>query len=315
LCKPNRDDARRAVEGSRAPIHRYDQLQDAGAQDALHGVDSIVVPVAQHARVPSERLDIHSEQQMAHDQARESPLRGQSTSTRPGGEQMFVPVGKGAGDYEQIFDTKFYGCQAKRWVLLSALGACMLVIAALLLVQQSMIFGGGGRTTYRCGADVGLPSVWTREHREWCCETIGVGCPTTLTTTTLPFNCKADFYDWRSLWSPGKKAWCCDHFGLGCPDTTTSVPYACTAGVKNWEKEWSIAKKAWCCEHQYVGCPTEAPTTSSDISTEQQPFASTTSAAYNCDDSFVNWSQKWSAHRRAWCCEFRKRGCPTLPPA
>jgi len=308
LCKPDKDEARRAVEGSNAPMHRYDQLEDASPRDGDRRIDEIAVPFAQRVRLPPARPDMESEKAPAHHQTRQSPPHSPTSSPRHDGRQTFVPVGEGVGNYEQRLDTKLYGCQAKRWVLLSALGAAMVLIAILLFV----IFGRG--TTYDCSPDAGLPSAWTQDQRDWCCEASGLGCPTTMTTTTLPFDCKADFYDWRNLWSPGKKAWCCDHFGLGCPETTTSVPYACTAGKKNWENEWSIAKKAWCCEHQYVGCPTDVRTTTGATTMRQSTDASETSKTYDCDTDLDNWSQAWSPHQRAWCCEFQKRGCPTLPP-
>lgn len=304
LCKPNKEEARRAVECSRAPpVHQYDQLEEARSQNGAAAAVNMAVPFAHRDRVPAKAAA--GDPRTPYEK---TALPSQSTSPRQSGEQVFVPVGRGAGDYEQKLDTKYYGCQPKRWVLVAALSISIVVIAILLAAQQAGVWGG----SYGCSEDAGSPLVWTDDHKEWCCKTAEVACPTTVTTTTLPFDCKADFYDWHNLWSPGKKAWCCDHFGLGCPATTTSIPFACTSGVEHWETEWSIGKKAWCCEHEFVGCPTTPSTTTQAVASVPNAGAATT---YDCEADYENWGDAWDAHKRAWCCEFKQRGCPTLAPA
>lgn len=187
----------------------------------------------------------------------------------------------------------------------------IVLIAILLAAQQAAGWIGHHGNAYDCSEKERPQGDWSLAHQTWCCKVASIACPTTPTTTTLPFDCKEEFYEWQDLWSPGKKAWCCDHFGLGCPKTTTSIPYACTAGLGSWETEWSVGKKAWCCEHEHVGCPTTAHTT-----TPAFAGASTSSPThFDCDANFDDWGNTWGAHKRAWCCEFHKRGCPTLSPA
>jgi len=50
----------------------------------------------------------------------------------------------------------------------------------------------------------------------------GHGHASASSMSSLPFDCSADFHNWRIGWSEGKKAWCCLQEGRGCPPTSTT---------------------------------------------------------------------------------------------
>jgi len=90
----------------------------------------------------------------------------------------------------------------------------------------------------------------TWQSRHGAARKKDIGC---VTTTSLPFDCKAGYDNWEAGWSSAKKQWCCHHEYRGC-HTTTELPFDCSAGFSNWQHGWSDAKKHWCCEHEEKGC-------------------------------------------------------------
>lgn len=93
--------------------------------------------------------------------------------------------------------------------------------------------------------------TWPRHTRGQCCDYLGIGCDTTLqTTTSKPYDCRAGYFNWIKGWSPNKKVYCCREEGRGCI-------FDCSASYHHgdWKREWSTAKKAWCCLTERRGCP------------------------------------------------------------
>lgn len=193
---------------------------------------------------------------------------------------------------------------------------------------------------FDCDVDVAQwRNGWSEEKKTWCCRTSRKGCEnphevssanhaivqvwpaikwdtTTMASTfetsiTTPlFECGVA-PDGHSPWSAVKTAWCCINMHMACPRTTTSVPYDCWAGLANWERGWSAPKKSWCCEHQHVACPTPR----SDLAGLAPPGITLPEAPshvnkYICSGGSANGYTGWSLEKKAWCCEYRDRGCP-----
>jgi len=177
--------------------------------------------------------------------------------------------------------------------------------------------------------------AWSKPKKTWCCEHKGRGCNVPVTTTTLLYDCFADYTDcqeclWKR-WSAAKRGWCCKREGRGCPTTTTPIVFDCDAGYANWAHGWSDEKRGWCCKHFYKGCPT----------TSKEPFACSgqrlawgsdqraycckihgkcappppAAPQFDCDAGYSNWQDGWSSEKKYFCCQSAKRGCPqTLAP-
>merc|ERR1719330_1918958 len=80
--------------------------------------------------------------------------------------------------------------------------------------------GESTKPTHNCTpAFSGQDKFWGYDKARWCCRVVGVACPTTSPTTSLPFDCNQEYFNWREKWSAGKQAWCCDHFEKGCEIT------------------------------------------------------------------------------------------------
>lgn len=135
------------------------------------------------------------------------------------------------------------------WIIPFVVVIAGIVFMVCVFARLSQISQANSGDLFDCFGEV---REWSYQRKHWCCRHRSIGCES---TTSAPFDCKTDYYNWRELWVPGKKAWCCDQFSIGCPASTTPNPFDCTAGVDNWAKEWSISKKAWCCENELVACP------------------------------------------------------------
>jgi len=183
---------------------------------------------------------------------------------------------------------------------------------------------------YDCNADYTecyhcLQKRWSTPKRTWCCANGGRGCSTTAppatttppATTSLPFDCNADYINCyhclEKKWSVGKRAWCCAHGGRGCSTTpapaTTSLPFDCNAGFDNWEAGWSDPKKIWCCQHVSKGCTTTPPP-------PPPPPPPTTSVCppLDCNVGYNNWQAGWGEEKKTYCCQHFNKACPGAPP-
>merc|ERR1719284_1397645 len=107
----------------------------------------------------------------------------------------------------------------------------------------------------------------------------------TLSTSSLPFDCDEGFVNWQSLWSAEQQDYCCMTTGRGCttvpstafpetqPPTSPPTPPPtppitrpppppgpvdpnCAVGAI---PTWGAWKRDWCCQHHHVGCPPTAP--------------------------------------------------------
>lgn len=169
--------------------------------------------------------------------------------------------------------------------------------------------------TFDCQAGrVNWVRGWSFGKKQWCCAHRRVAChvPPPPPTTSLPFNCDADYVKCQHCleirWSVAKRDWCCHHAGKGCPAgkpvprlPPTSLPFDCAAGLSEWSTGWSTPKMQWCCQHFHKGCATPPP--------------KTTSLPYDCNADFTTCYQclerRWSTGKRAWCCKHTGRGCST----
>jgi len=216
---------------------------------------------------------------------------------------------------------------------------CIAVVGCLLLVLPFLLWllcGLGSTQLFDCDAGfLQWQSLWTQEQDEYCCATVGRGCPTTQPATAIPpappalpfrplppgtpppsnrpadpFNCAVNA---ENTWSDPKKKWCCNVHHRGCvlPPVPLPLPalppapadpYNCADGFANWQAGWSVGKKGWCCKVHGKGCPGQ----SNGCAT--QP--GTVAPQYDCNAGFANWMVGWSVSKKAWCCQNSGKGCP-----
>mmetsp|Transcript_128573 Transcript_128573/g.372057 ORF Transcript_128573/g.372057 Transcript_128573/m.372057 type:complete len:214 (+) Transcript_128573:73-714(+) len=90
--------------------------------------------------------------------------------------------------------------------------------------------------------------------------------PRSYAPRTLPYDCVAGVSGAAEQWSREKQDWCCSTLGEGCPPLQPQPPsapevelvlaesYNCDMGWANWETTWRSEKKVWCCNHARRGC-------------------------------------------------------------
>jgi len=173
---------------------------------------------------------------------------------------------------------------------------------------------------------------WSHEKNSWCCDHVGVGCTTTVTTfttttvstttsttltpatswmyisvtlaTTTTFLCDDGVHaNWRDGWSlsnvNSRKEWCCRQMGISCGTASiapTTAPFDCAAGTR-WQSRWSDAKQSYCCSSVGVGCTDASSTT------------------YDCTELASDWEVAWSNGKKAYCCKQVGTGCPATAVA
>jgi len=164
-----------------------------------------------------------------------------------------------------------------------------------------------------------------------------------LSTSSLPFDCDEGFVNWQSLWSAEQQDYCCMTTGRGCttipstafpetqpptspptppptppitqPQTPPPGPVDPNCAVDPIP-QWTAYKKNWCCQHHHVGCPPTAPPVTAPppppvFVPPPVPTAPPRPAdPYNCADGFANWVAGWSVGKKAWCCRVHGKGCP-----
>lgn len=169
---------------------------------------------------------------------------------------------------------------------------------------------------------------WPRSKKVWCCENVGLGCPTSTTprhvpavvipaTTspgmTLPTRRPAAAIpavlvsgstdapptsaEIVATTTGSTDASSTSATTAGVPLHTTlsssrapPLPFDCAEGAT---QTWPHEKRSWCCEKTGFGCKTATTTTT-------PPF--------DCDSRWVN---GWSEGKRDYCCENANVGCTT----
>ena len=171
-----------------------------------------------------------------------------------------------------------------------------------------------------------------------------------------PFDCEFGYHDYEHLWNGQHRAFCCETAGRGCPEKTrvihkvihvpvvqpahnhyvpVPVPspphieyrthvvrlppklivhqdrgYDCDAGYSNWYFGWSSGKKSWCCDRQGRGCP---GSWHGSYQLHTHVFSAGVGhqhgRIYDCGAGFSNWMQGWSDSKKDWCCHKESRGC------
>lgn len=96
--------------------------------------------------------------------------------------------------------------------------------------------------------------VWSTTKKQYCCQVLGVGCPTTLAPVTpAPTPAPVTTSRARPTRVPEYS------YSL----TTSSCPFDCNAGYHPCysclEKHWSSNKLNWCCTKRNVGCKANTP--------------------------------------------------------
>mmetsp|Transcript_49602 Transcript_49602/g.89124 ORF Transcript_49602/g.89124 Transcript_49602/m.89124 type:complete len:591 (-) Transcript_49602:145-1917(-) len=240
-----------------------------------------------------------------------------------GEEGNLIYTGPGTGAYERVESFRYvgrggsYDIERKRegsiftiWCLLIPLVLIAIVVAVLVIillprparVTTTPIFANEffvppatSTMPFDCKAGYwNWEKGWSGAKKQFCCDYEGRGCP--VLTTSLPFDCDAGYSNWQNGWSEAKKSWCCSRFHKGCMVVTvqTSLPYDCHAGLSNAASGWSEGKKLWCCGKFSLGCPTTQP--------------------YDCDAGYSNWQAGWSGSKKNWCCQNANRGCEVSLP-
>lgn len=242
------------------------------------------------------------------------------------GSVQFVGQGKGAYVQETTFNYVGRGGDFSRRRFDFT---CLVVVGSLLLVLPILLWllcGLGSTQLFDCDAGfLQWESLWTQDQQQYCCATVGRGCPTTQPATAMPtspptppptppptqrpadpFNCAINP---ENTWAEAKKKWCCTVHRRGCvmPPFVPPVPrppadpYNCADGFANWQAGWSVGKKNWCCKAHGKGCPNQGN------GCVTQP---TSAAPYDCNAGFANWMVGWSVSKKAWCCQNSGKGCP-----
>jgi len=156
-----------------------------------------------------------------------------------------------------------------------------------------------------------LRDSWTTEHRDWCCQTRGVACPTTtapLTTTALPTTTAPPMTTvlLTTTVLPTTAATLALAPTPPAPsvaaDSTESfapVVYDCDWGYSDWRSVWSAAQAAWCCKREGKAC----------VADDAEAVSQAEENTYDCNDHFWDWRLEWTEAKKRWCCRRQGRGC------
>jgi hypothetical protein len=223
-------------------------------------------------------------------------------------------VGPGQGSYCQETNYRFIGyggdfdvIRRRRdwtcWIALCCLPLLLLLPLLLWWLCQAPAFDcSADRDTYEFS--------WSSEKKYFCCESEGVGCPTTTPRqTAFPETTPTSPPTPPPTTPPTPPP-------STTPNGPTPDPYNCAVDA---EDQWEQEKKEWCCRIHHRGCPptTQGPTTAPPVTTQpvtQPPPGPTAPPApadpFNCADGFANWQAGWSVPKKQWCCEVHGKGCP-----
>jgi len=184
-----------------------------------------------------------------------------------GGDLMYVGAGQGGYVQETTYRYVGYGgdfSNARRrrdfTLIITAVSLALLMLLGILCwLFWPTIDCNDGAANWKF--------MWSNTKQDYCCRTVGLGCPVFEGTTPTPppgpvdpFNCAEGLLNWQSEWSVNKKVWCCrvHNEGCGTPVAVPAAQYDCNSSFANWVKAWSIPKKAWCCQTANRGCAGEA---------------------------------------------------------
>jgi len=169
---------------------------------------------------------------------------------------------------------------------------------------------------------------WSEDHKSWCCQTIGLGCPDsdqTALAPTLPVSTTPEYYDcefgydnWQVQWSDAEKKWCCAYSGRGCEwgvETTTPVPHDCQTVADNVARGWPAPQsvKEWCCANGGILC------SAAESAAVAATTVTTTYVTYDCQAEYTSWASGWPIppDMQRWCCQTAGVLCnttTTMPP-
>jgi len=236
-------------------------------------------------------------------------------------------VGTGHGDYIQETTYKYVGCggdfdvvRPRRDFTCIITGCCLL---SLLLLIPLLMWLLGCLTTslpYDCSVDLMNEDLWTQAKKDYCCMTVGRGCPTTRPTTALPETTPTQPPTPFPTPPPTPPPTTQPPVTLpvtlppvtvpvtlpplpptptpGCvtpapPPAGPVDPFNCAVDV--WAM-WPQDKKDWCCTNHNIcdGTPTSPPPPA-------DPF--------DCAAGFANWQAGWSVEKKTWCCSHHGKGC------
>eukprot|EP00428_Durinskia_dybowskii_P023738 CAMPEP_0170248342 /NCGR_PEP_ID=MMETSP0116_2-20130129/23965_1 /TAXON_ID=400756 /ORGANISM="Durinskia baltica, Strain CSIRO CS-38" /LENGTH=738 /DNA_ID=CAMNT_0010499233 /DNA_START=51 /DNA_END=2267 /DNA_ORIENTATION=- len=118
------------------------------------------------------------------------------------------------------------------------------------------------------------------------------GCDGVLNTTSAaalssPFDCFADYQEWKTAWTQGQKEWCCNEYHRGCGEEER---FDCEEDPSA-DGEVDEERKQWCCQHRGRWCGREH-------------------AGFDCKD----WTSRWNSDKKSYCCKVERRGCTLLTP-
>mmetsp|Transcript_36781 Transcript_36781/g.68453 ORF Transcript_36781/g.68453 Transcript_36781/m.68453 type:complete len:362 (+) Transcript_36781:78-1163(+) len=133
----------------------------------------------------------------------------------------------------------------------------------------------------------GIPSGWSPEQRQFCCETTQIGCEQPVAAEP---DCVVKAGNDVAVWPVTKRAWCCEHHNVACVQESAADGNDCNAGDPS---TWAEAKMTFCCTALGLGCTTALP---------QQ------SEVYDCTEGYANW-KSWPSGKQAWCCQHHGRAC------
>jgi len=236
------------------------------------------------------------------------------TYVGPGGEYAqettYRYVGGGAGTFGVV---RIPGASSSCCLLLIPLGLLLLLapLLAWLFWPQTttttttppvVTTTVPASTTTTIDCDEGDEDSWSDKKKEYCCDRVGKGCPTTPkppppTTPPPPPPPKPR--------PPAPPA-----------PTTTPCPIDCNAGYNDldplqWVHGWSAAKKIYCCKVASKGCASELPPPSGSPPSGVPPEPE--DREYDCDAGFHDCpkclKQSWSPKKINWCCSHRGKGC------
>lgn len=242
----------------------------------------------------------------------------------------YIHVGQGRGDY----NWERVGPSWLKWSMWACCG-CFLVsllfTAIFFFVRNQHKAADDAQPRYDCYTPAGnLPppgakilEMWSKPHRMWCCDNMGVACaafsttqmPTTWIMVPVPdfhegmqaapilgaqgavpfamtFHCQVGM---PSSWSQEQQDFCCKHVSIGCKMDVPPEP-DCELSAHNDPAHWLPSKREWCCAKKSIAC------------TEGVVPAV---GSFTCEGDATTWEQA----QKTFCCTTTGMGCTTAPPA
>merc|ERR1712087_646561 len=221
-----------------------------------------------------------------------------------GGQGALAYVGHGQGDYIQETTYKYVGCggdfaRPRRDFTCLITTCCLLSL--LLLIPLLLWLCSPTPTSLINDCEAGFAqweTAWSPAKQEFCCETMGRGCPQTALPTTPALPPPTPFPSTQPQTTPGTTP----------PPTPPPTGHNCAVDP---EDTWAADKREWCCRIHHRGCPQpiQPPIVVPVPQPVPQPIAPPADP-YNCADGFANWQAGWSVAKKEWSCRVHGKGCP-----